>query len=126
MKAKEQLIDILTSSLIREWNKSGSAGLLNPRSIAEALLLDLFGNKGPVIQLWVSRLPYMQQSVLLACVRGPDNIEKYHASKALIRWYRRCILLSAMDGEVIDNPQDQRGGSFTGPFAGRFQHHVKR
>jgi hypothetical protein len=33
----------------------------------------------------------------------------------LLRWYRRCILLSAMDGRVIANPCEQNGGSFTGP-----------
>jgi hypothetical protein len=33
----------------------------------------------------------------------------------LLRWYRRCILVSAIDGRVLDNPWDKNGGSFTGP-----------
>lgn len=33
----------------------------------------------------------------------------------LLRWYRRCVLLSAMDGKVLGNPYDNNGGSFTGP-----------
>jgi len=44
----------------------------------------------------------MQQSVLLTAVRGPDGLPKYHSSKYLLRWYRRCILLSAMDGRVLE------------------------
>lgn len=68
-----------------------------------------------VLQIWVQRLSFMQQSVLLSAVRGPDGIGKYHKCKMLIRWYRRCVLISAFDGIVIDNPFDPRGGSFTGP-----------
>jgi hypothetical protein len=33
----------------------------------------------------------------------------------LLRWFRRCVLISALDGVVLDNPADPRGGSFTGP-----------
>lgn len=33
----------------------------------------------------------------------------------LLRWYRRCVLLSAMDDKVLENPHDNNGGSFTGP-----------
>lgn len=40
---------------------------------------------------------------------------KYGPVKMLIRWYRRCVLLSAMDGEVLPNPYVSNGGSFTGP-----------
>lgn len=112
---KEHIIDTLTETINREWGKLHATNVFDPRSIAERCFLDLFEEKGPVIQLWVTRLTYMQQAVLLACVRGPDNTEKYHACKYLVRWYRRCILLSSMDGEVIDNPEDPRGGSFTGP-----------
>lgn len=71
--------------------------------------------KGPVTQEWVHELPMMQQTVLLTAVRGPDGTAKYEPVKYLLRWYRRCVLLSAMDGRVIDNPHDQNGGSFTGP-----------
>lgn len=123
---KERIIDILTDTIIREWGKIHATDVFDPRSIAERCFLDLFEEKGPVIQLWVTRLTYMQQSVLLACVRGPDNIEKYHACKYLVRWYRRCILISAMDGEVISNPWDTRGGSFTGPSLSRQQVELMR
>lgn len=68
-----------------------------------------------VSQDWTRFIPMMQQTVLLGIVRGPDGIPKYHPVKSILRWYRRCLLLSALDGEVIDNPWDPRGGSFTGP-----------
>lgn len=70
---------------------------------------------GPVLQTWVWRLSMMQQSVLLTAVRGPDALPKYHPSKYLLRWYRRCILLSAMDRRVLEDPVEPNGGSFTGP-----------
>lgn len=57
----------------------------------------------------------MQQTVLLTAVRGPDGLPKYGGIKMLLRWYRRCVLLSAIDGRVLDNPIDPNGGSFTGP-----------
>lgn len=57
----------------------------------------------------------MQQSVLLSAIRGPDGLGKYNKAKMLLRWYRRCILLSAMDGKVLRTPWDKGGGSFTGP-----------
>lgn len=70
-----------------------------------------------VVQPWVSQIPMMQQTVLLAAIRGPDGSPKYGGgAKMLLRWYRRCVLLSAMDGAVIPDPVDaSRGGSFTGP-----------
>ena len=67
----------------------------------------------------------MQQSVLLTAVRGPDNTEKYHTVKFLLRWYRRCILHSAFAGKVITNPWEEDGGSFTGTsykYTGRGYH----
>lgn len=71
---------------------------------------------GPVTQPWVHSISMMQQSVLLAAIRGPDGLAKYGGgAKMLLRWYRRCILLSAMDGKVLANPIDENGGSFTGP-----------
>ncbi|WP_249938092.1 hypothetical protein [Variovorax sp. 3P27G3] len=71
---------------------------------------------GPVTQAWVHAIPMMQQSVLLAAIRGPDGQPKYGGgAKMLLRWYRRCVLLSAMDGKVLANPIDENGGSFTGP-----------
>lgn len=69
-----------------------------------------------VTQTWVQDLSMMQQSVLLAAIRGPDGTPKYGGgAKMLLRWYRRCILLSAMDGRVLADPIEPNGGSFTGP-----------
>lgn len=67
------------------------------------------------LQDWVMLLPIMQQSVLMSAIRGPDGIAKKHKCKPLIRWFRRCILLSAFEGIAIDNPYHPGGGSFTGP-----------
>ncbi len=71
--------------------------------------------KRSVFQDWVHGLSFMQQSVLMAAVRGPDNIRKDHVAKMLLRWYRRCILLSAFDNCAVMNPVYPGGGSFTGP-----------
>lgn len=76
----------------------------------------------PAQQKWVCELPIMQQSVLFAAVRAPDGIRKNHPVKVLMRWYRRCILYSAFDRKVLDNPFEPGGGSFTGPFE---LHHVR-
>lgn len=68
-----------------------------------------------VLQPWVNDLTFMQQTVLLTAVRGPDGVPKYGPTKMLLRWYRRCILLSAMDHAVLYTPYEHGGGSFTGP-----------
>ncbi len=68
-----------------------------------------------LIQDWASNLSIMQQTVLMEIIRGPDGLTKYHKSKFLLRWYRRCLLISAFEGRVLDNPYDRGGGSFTGP-----------
>ena len=74
-----------------------------------------------VLQEWVQRLSFMQQSVLITAVRGPDGIEKNHVSKLLVRWLRRCILYSAFESRIhgrpvtLDTPWQFGGGSFTGP-----------
>lgn len=68
-----------------------------------------------VTQEWTHDLPCMQQTVLLTAVRGPDGVAKYHPCKYLIRWFRRCVLLGALDHNVFKDPHDPRGGSFTGP-----------
>jgi len=57
----------------------------------------------------------MQQSVLITACRGPDGLPKNHVSKKLLRWLRRCFLLSAFDKAAIKNPGYPKGGSFTGP-----------
>jgi hypothetical protein len=74
-----------------------------------------------VMQEWVQRLSFMQQSVLIAAIRGPDGLEAKHVSKLLIRWLRRCVLYSAFESKkagqptAILNPYAEGGGSFTGP-----------
>lgn len=67
-----------------------------------------------VLQDWVQEQTFMQQSVLISAIRGADGIGKYHKYKNMMKWYRRCVLISAFDNETIDNPYDERGGSFTG------------
>ncbi|WP_382155343.1 hypothetical protein [Hydrogenophaga sp. ANAO-22] len=89
-----------------------------------------------VLQAWVTQLPMMQQTVLLTAIRGPDGLPKYGATKMLLRWYRRCVLLSALDGRVLADPIEANGGSFTGPsldgaddldpWADRMQVHVNQ
>ena len=75
-----------------------------------------------VMQEWVQELPMMQQTVLLTAIRGPDGLPKYGSVKMLLRWYRRCVLLSAMDGKVLTDPYDDNGGSFTGPSVSDAEH----
>lgn len=70
----------------------------------------------PAQQEWVVGLTIMQQSVLFTAIRAPDGIRKDHPVKVLMRWYRRCILLSAFDGRALLDPFEGGGGSFTGPF----------
>lgn len=67
-----------------------------------------------VLQPWVCKLPFMQQTVLLTAVRGPDNISKYDPVKFLLRWYRRCILVSSLNGTILPRPDTDGGGSFMG------------
>lgn len=68
-----------------------------------------------VLQPWVQDLSFMKQSVLIAGVRGPDGIQKDHVAKVMLRWFRRCIMYSAFDGRIYDNPYSKGGGSFMGP-----------
>lgn len=42
-------------------------------------------------------------------------MRKHHPAKPLMRWYRRCVLLSAFDGRALTDPFEPGGGSFTGP-----------
>lgn len=75
--------------------------------------------RGPVLQDWVTQLTYMQQSVLLSAVRGPDGLRKEHPAKYLLRAFRRAVLVVAFDGKVHWDPHEvfQGMGSFTGPCA---------
>jgi hypothetical protein len=68
-----------------------------------------------VLQDWVQDISFMQQTVLLTAIRGPDGLPKYHGVKFLLRWYRRCVLISAFDKSVLTTPGNPSGGSFTGP-----------
>lgn len=75
----------------------------------------------PATQPWMHQISVMQQSVLLAAIRGPDGLPKNHVSKLLMRWFRRCILISAFDRKILNRPFDigeRQGGSFTGPSIG--------
>lgn len=74
-----------------------------------------------VLQRWVMDLSYMQQSVLIAAVRAPDGMRKDHPVKVMLRWYRRCTLVSAFDGARFTDPISPGGGSFTGPFTDTHQ-----
>lgn len=71
----------------------------------------------PATQDWVHGLSVMQQSVLISAIRGCDGMPKKHKHKALVKWYRRCVLLSAFDGAALTDPFAPGGGSFTGPIA---------
>lgn len=73
------------------------------------------GPPGAVLQDWVGKLSFMQQTVLLTAIRGPDGVAKYNPPKMLLRWFRRCVLISALEQGVILDPVDPRGGSFNGP-----------
>lgn len=68
-----------------------------------------------VLNEWVQNLTFMQQSVLMSAVRNADGISKFHPQKELMKWYRRCVLLSAFDGRELRSPYEPGGGSFTGP-----------
>jgi hypothetical protein len=82
---------------------------------------------GSVLQEWTRKLTRMQQTVLLTAVRGPDGLPKYGGVKMLVRWYRRCILMSSLDNCVLMTPFDKRGGSFMGPsYDGHSNEHLGR
>lgn len=68
-----------------------------------------------VLNDWVTKLPLMQQSVLISAIRNADGVAKFHKQKRLLKWYRRCVLKSAFDGRELTNPNEPGGGSFTGP-----------
>jgi hypothetical protein len=67
-----------------------------------------------VLQNWVQDLTFMQQSVLLTAIRGCDGITKYHPSKFVLRWLRRCVMYSAFTQNIINDPYLDDGGNFTG------------
>ena len=67
------------------------------------------------VQPWLSNIPMMQQAVVLQALRGPDGLEKYNAAKFIVRWLRRCLVISAIDHHIFTDPAEPGGGSFTGP-----------
>lgn len=73
-------------------------------------------SKPSVLQPWVSSISMMQQTVLLTALRGPDGIRKDHPIKPVLRWYRRCVLYSAFERKIMEDPWSGGGGSFTGPL----------
>lgn len=121
------MLDVLIAQVeIDRHASSYWMGRLDDLAVAEAYLASLRDwlaaaddphtpKRASVVQEWVAGLPMMQQTVLLTAVRGPDGLPKYHPTKFVLRWYRRCILMSALDGEVLTDPVDTNGGSFTGP-----------
>lgn len=90
----------------------------NYRRYARIAMVGVQSLTSIVLQPWVGTLTLMQQTVLLTAIRGPDGVPKYGPTKMLLRWYRRCTLLSAMDQAVLSNPMVAGGGSFTGPSLG--------
>lgn len=68
-----------------------------------------------VIQPWVQDLAPMQQTVLLSSIRGPDGIQKYSAAEYILRWLRRCILISAFDNGDVNDSCDPLGDRFKNP-----------
>lgn len=116
-KVQGEQASTVQAKIIEALNATAEDGPVS-KALAEALnLLDAEAwQPGPVTQQWVHGISMMQQSVLLSAIRGPDGLAKYGGgAKMLLRWYRRCVLLSAMDGKVLNNPIDENGGSFTGP-----------
>jgi hypothetical protein len=64
-------------------------------------------------QSWLTGLTIMQQSALLSAIRGPDCADP-GSVKPIVKWLRRCVLVSAFDRETLNTPIDPRGGAFTG------------
>lgn len=48
------------------------------------------------LKLWFNDLPWMQQGVLISCIRNCDNIVSDGPSKVLVRGIRACCIKSAM------------------------------
>lgn len=116
-KALEEIVRICNAS--NEFNAAGKVA--DMYKIAMLALQNEHSNRlenatpGSVMQPWVCTLTFMQQSVLMAGVRGPDGIHKNHISKVLLRWYRRCVFYSAFEKKIFTDPFTPGGGSFTGP-----------
>lgn len=55
---------------------------------------------------WVSELPFQQQTVLHAAIRGPDGFPKHHKSKDVLRAYRACVMKCAWRGRMLHYGED--------------------
>lgn len=91
--------------------------LVTFKSIEEVVADNTIGatERRSVLHDWVGNISLMQQTVLLTAIRGPDGLRKFHPAKMLCRWLRRSILVSAFDRKPILNPEEEGGGSFSGP-----------
>lgn len=105
--------DSLINSILERCNHVDASFNAVVRRALDAYL----SSPGSVLNPWMSKLTFMQQSVLLAMVRNADGIGKHHPQKELIKWFRRCILQSAFDRCHLTEPDMPGGGSFTGPVA---------
>lgn len=55
-----------------------------------------------LLQIWVQELPLSYQFLLILPVRGPDGVSPNNVP--LMRWYRRCVLLSPDENAVLEAP----------------------
>ena len=93
--------------------------------VREILIEPVLKEQRSVLQDWVQELSFMQQSVLISAVRGPDGFHKDSGVKPIMRWFRRCILISAFDRKALDDPFHPGGGSFTGPLTKKPEEHAE-
>lgn len=101
-----------TMELVRKYGLKYS----DARSIVDGTFVrDNPQNGGSTIQDWVHKLPRMQQAVLLTSIRNEDGRAKRHPAKLLIKWFRRCVLITAFEGNALTTMHEPGGGSFTGP-----------
>ena len=123
----EMLMDPLFSAiwdLVKNWDVyiptaySGYMGATgnHVRAIFDVIAKVNAGQPRSVMQDWTHRLTFMQQTVLLTAVRGPDGLRKNSPAKPLLRAYRRTILLSSLDGIAFNDPHQEGGGSFMAPL----------
>lgn len=59
-------------------------------------------SKGSVLQPWVHSLPFMQQAVLMTCVRGCDTAHKFHPSKLVTRAIRAAVFHQARPKRAME------------------------
>jgi len=54
----------------------------------------------------------MQQGLLMTAIRGADNAPKGHVSKQMVKFFRRCILVTSFGYKALNDPCT----FFEGPF----------